>query len=46
MQILICLFLNDRVAIKSKKLYNYDIKQLEFPLKDYRYEQNQPEITL
>ena len=26
------------LAIKSKKLYNYDIKQLEFPLKDYRYE--------
>ena len=26
------------LAIKSKELYNYDIKQLEFPLKDYRYE--------
>lgn len=26
------------LAIKSKELYNYDIKQLEFPLKDYRCE--------
>lgn len=27
-----------KLAIKSKELYSYDIKQLEFPLRDYRDE--------
>lgn len=27
-----------KIATKSKELYNYDIKQMEFPLRDYRDE--------